>query len=220
MTDRQFDTPAGALVLHWVLSTISIVVVPKNSDGYAFNVGLFGYGHLIILCRHCPTSSSSLTDNLQVFVGLGLFRLRKRMKSLEGWKPSYLTNKTMQHIVAIVFMAINVLMMYETALPKVDGSIPRYWWAVAMGVLSAFSMIYWSFFIILQLKLGDSDTVGHKIGLQVEVYKDDDAERPEDIGRTTEAANVNDGLRRRVDYKVWHPVVNSIFSLFLEMTAH
>lgn len=50
-TDKQFDTPGGALVLHWVISIISIVVVPKGSVGYSFNFGLFGYGRLIVLCK-------------------------------------------------------------------------------------------------------------------------------------------------------------------------
>jgi hypothetical protein len=57
-------------------------------------------------------------------------------------------------------------------------------------------------FIILQLKLSNSETVGQKIGLQVDVYRDGDAALPEGMRLTTEEANVNDGIRRRVDYKV------------------
>ena len=153
---------------------------------------------------YCTPQALSSTPSLivsQVFVGLGLFRLRKRMEDT-GWRPSYLTNRTLQHVAAFVFVALNILMLCETARPKVEGQIPRYWWPVAMGAVVVVSTAYWSVFVILQLKLSDSETVGQKIGLQVDVYRDGDADLPEGMRLTTKEANVNDGIRRRVDYKV------------------
>jgi hypothetical protein len=136
------------------------------------------------------------------------------MEYIERWKPSYLTNQTMLHVVAFVFIALNILMICETARPKVEGQIPRYWWPVVIGAVAAFSTVYWSVFVILQLNLGDSETVGQKIGLQVDVYRDGDAALPEGMRLTTEEANVNDGTRRRVDYKVWN-LLASILSYSL-----
>ena len=46
--DRQFGTPRGALILHWVFTVIIILITPDTTDGYAFVVGLFTYGHILI----------------------------------------------------------------------------------------------------------------------------------------------------------------------------
>jgi lauroyl/myristoyl acyltransferase len=45
---KDINTPKGALVLHWLSSTLLIIFCPVSADGYTFAVGLFTYGHIII----------------------------------------------------------------------------------------------------------------------------------------------------------------------------
>lgn len=46
--DKQFMTPAGALILHWVFAAAWVIATPNSSDGYGFIIGIFIYGQLII----------------------------------------------------------------------------------------------------------------------------------------------------------------------------
>jgi amino acid transporter len=47
-SDRHFGTPLGALILHWVATTIWVSATPNTSGGYGFVIGIFIYGQLII----------------------------------------------------------------------------------------------------------------------------------------------------------------------------
>ena len=47
--DRQFDSPGGALVLHWIFSVVEICLTKSGSDAYAFTIGIFSYGYEILM---------------------------------------------------------------------------------------------------------------------------------------------------------------------------
>lgn len=46
--DKQFGTPAGALILHWIFAAAWLIATPNTSDGYGFIIGNFIYGQLVI----------------------------------------------------------------------------------------------------------------------------------------------------------------------------
>ncbi|KAH8744408.1 amino acid/polyamine transporter I, partial [Hyaloscypha finlandica] len=46
--DKQFLTPGGALILHWVMAVVWILSTPNTSNGYGFVIGLFIYGQLVV----------------------------------------------------------------------------------------------------------------------------------------------------------------------------
>lgn len=50
---KAFDSPGGALLLHWVFSCITIAIVNASSDAYAFNIGIFSYGYEVIMGMCC-----------------------------------------------------------------------------------------------------------------------------------------------------------------------
>jgi hypothetical protein len=45
--DAQFDSPGGALVLHWFFTCLPHFLVPINNVSTSFNAGLFTYGYQI-----------------------------------------------------------------------------------------------------------------------------------------------------------------------------
>lgn len=50
--DRQFGTPAGALVLHCIFTTVMIIVtVVVHPDGYNLVLAIFTYGHTIVASK-------------------------------------------------------------------------------------------------------------------------------------------------------------------------
>jgi hypothetical protein len=50
-TDKQFNTPVGALILHWTFAVIWVIATPNTSGGYGFIIGVFIYGQLLIGCE-------------------------------------------------------------------------------------------------------------------------------------------------------------------------
>ncbi|KAL1633684.1 hypothetical protein SLS56_002832 [Neofusicoccum ribis] len=42
------DYPIGGIILHWVVTVVTIVAIPNSADGYSFVLGIFPYGHTII----------------------------------------------------------------------------------------------------------------------------------------------------------------------------
>lgn len=46
--DKHFDTPLGALILHWIVAAIWILATPNTTSGYNFIIGLFIYGQLVV----------------------------------------------------------------------------------------------------------------------------------------------------------------------------
>jgi hypothetical protein len=52
--DKHFETPAGALVLHSIFTTVMIIVtvaVRPSPDVYNLVLAIFTYGHVIIISK-------------------------------------------------------------------------------------------------------------------------------------------------------------------------
>ena len=47
--DPQFDSPGGALVLHWLFTVLWICLDNSSSDSYAFIIGIFEYGYELMM---------------------------------------------------------------------------------------------------------------------------------------------------------------------------
>jgi hypothetical protein len=45
--DRQFDSPGGALLMHWVFTVLQIATLPRDSSAANFWAYLFTYGYQI-----------------------------------------------------------------------------------------------------------------------------------------------------------------------------
>lgn len=177
---NHFGSPGGALLLHWILMVIFIIVVPKSTDDYTFSLGTFVYGYQVMM----------------VFVGLGLIRLGQRMLTLEGddWKPVYLTTKYSRYFVGGTFAALNLLIIYMTARPHQAGTIPRFYWSITIAAVVVMGVIYWMVLKALQTRLAA------KIGFQLEIHQSGDDDIPEDL-RTMMIQATQDGSRMRVSYK-------------------
>ena len=69
--DDHFLTPGGALLLHWLCSSIVILAMPNTTDGYNFIISLFTYGQLLV----------------GIFIGLGLPRLKNAVEQSKIHSP-------------------------------------------------------------------------------------------------------------------------------------
>jgi hypothetical protein len=45
--DRQFDSPGGALFLHWIFTVVRATMLPRNSKGGLFNGYIYTYDYQI-----------------------------------------------------------------------------------------------------------------------------------------------------------------------------
>jgi hypothetical protein len=144
------------------------------------------------------------TDNYcVVFLGIGLFRLKKRMRLVfPNWKPTYLKSKFIFWPIVILFIGMNTLVAVVAAMPHKPNTTPRYYWPVAMLVIAIAALLYWTGLTIPQLKLGhESQTLGSKVGFEVSIYEVGDGDIPEDMRYVIWEAK-GEGSRRRVKYTV------------------
>jgi hypothetical protein len=229
--DRQFDSPSGGLALHWILTVIQICATDTGTDAYSFNIGLVSYDYEILMCKlpKCQPGRGNIIPSLlfAVFLGFGLFRLTKRMRTIKEhgqWKPAYLKNRVTLYGVALAFISVNMLVLVVTAKPKDSGTIPRFYWPVTMAAVLAAAAIYWGVFKALQMSFGGEKTLGQKIGFEVSVYNEGDEDIPEVMMRLMREAG-RDGSRRRVSYKVRsqfscifvNPILRSVLTKFLQV---
>jgi hypothetical protein len=139
------------------------------------------------------------------FLGIGLFRLKGRMRLLQhNWQPTYMRNDFVLTFVALVFVAINIVILVMTALPESPGTIPRFYWPISLVAVIAVGIVYWGVLRIFEVPEDHDDkgsSIGSKIGLKINVYEEGDENVPIEMRFLMRDA-VGDGSRRRVDYKV------------------
>ncbi|KAF2129907.1 hypothetical protein P153DRAFT_315302 [Dothidotthia symphoricarpi CBS 119687] len=192
---RDEDTPKGALFLHWLTSVIFIAAAPTHSDGYAFAIGLFTYGHIL---------ASTL-------VALGLPLLQSRMRS---HTPNYNLNffhfKPLLYILLAIFVPGNILILIFSGKTTNPGKIPRWWWPTTIVFLLFVSFLCWAAIRISMIEIsvldrstGEMKTIGDYIGFKVKVYHLDTEDMPSNIkGSIVEAfAAKIDGSQRRIQVK-------------------
>ncbi|KAK5277398.1 hypothetical protein LTR40_010446, partial [Exophiala xenobiotica] len=189
---KDINTPKGALVLHWLSSTLLIIFCPVSADGYTFAVGLFTYGHIII----------------GTMVTLGLYRLTARMQQTwPGWRPMIFTNKLVRYTLPVVFTVGNLIILIWGAKPRDSGKIPRFWWPVTFFLIIAGGVLYWACLVATQVKIihrGKETTIGKVIGFQVKIYNETDEVVPPNMEEAIVQSRL-DGSRRRVGYQVRSP---------------
>ena len=165
--DDHFLTPGGALLLHWLSSSIFILAMPNNTDGYNFVISLFTYGQLLV----------------GIFIGLGLPRLKgafeksKQHSPLDSvkmrkWEP-FFSNPALTKIFGALLAIINMVVMIGAAAPIAHRSpaaapgtahrLPRYYLPVVLFTILTFALVYWRCFRGLQGRLGK--WIGWKVQL-------------------------------------------------------
>lgn len=45
----HFRSPGGALLLHWIVIVLFLIVVPNKTDDYEFSLGTFVYGYQVMM---------------------------------------------------------------------------------------------------------------------------------------------------------------------------
>jgi len=133
--DTRFETPMGALILHWVFGAIWVITTPNTPDGYGFIIGIFIYGQAFV----------------GACLGFAYFFIRRTYEGPESrqtagnpktWTPVILTNKWLGYSAAILFIGLNVLIMVESA--RAPGSPSRWYWPVILFSVLGAASIYWA----------------------------------------------------------------------------
>ncbi|KAJ4330121.1 hypothetical protein N0V87_010285 [Didymella glomerata] len=163
------ETPKGALFLHWITSVIFVAVAPSSSDGYSFAVGIYTYGHIVF----------------SVFVAIGLFRLRKRVRTLR-----FFDRKPLLYTVSFIFALGNILILVFAGKTHKAGKIARWWWPVVAFIVLFVSGMYW-----LGIRLFMTERISNRTGLKIRIEQEPRAV----VTDTHEAlAKAVDGSGRRV----------------------
>ncbi|CRG91397.1 Low-affinity methionine permease [Talaromyces islandicus] len=134
-----FGTPAGALILHGVFTTVMIIVTVAarpSPDAYNLVLAIYTYGHVIV----------------STLVGASAFWIEKRLSSRpQGWKPQYIKSPFIRRVLATLFIGMNMVILVEAGRVTTHGEIPRYWWPAISGIIVAGSFVYWGGLRILML---------------------------------------------------------------------
>jgi amino acid transporter len=190
--DKQFGTPRGALILHWIFTMILILAMPNTTDGYSFIIGTFTYGHLIA----------------SLFLGWGIWKLRRRLrafKQLQDWGFKFLTWSWLRNLLVCLWTGVNMLVIVVAATPHAAGTIPRRWWPIILlGMVVPASFIYWAVLWSMQ-----NGRFGSKVfGVSAKVHHPDAAmgrsagKQHSDFEKMMMAA-MKDGSNRRMEYDVY-----------------
>ncbi|KAF2087291.1 hypothetical protein K490DRAFT_65684 [Saccharata proteae CBS 121410] len=175
------NTPKGALTVHWLITTITVVCIPNNPDGYSFCIGIFTYGYII----------------MGILVAVGFFRLPKIAK------PDWQADLRIFHglpgraVASILFIGLNLIALIFGAKQRRPGpgDIDRMWWPLVILIVVGVSALYWA---LLQLFIWK----GEKIGIEAKIC---DTKKLDDWFPTMLAerkAAEDDGTMRRMTWKV------------------
>jgi amino acid transporter len=134
----HYDTPSGALLLHWIVAALFIIFTPNNHNDEVYNLvtDLFVYGQTWMF----------------ILVSLAVFALRSQTS--RAWKPALFRYPVLVTIVA-VFVPFNLFVLVLSWWPpNVEKDIPSYVTpGVATGII-AFGLLYWVVFAKVLPALG------------------------------------------------------------------
>ena len=127
-------------------------------------------------------------------------------KIYPSWDFIYLKNKALRYFIGFIFAASNILTMVLTARANNPGTIPRWYWPVALGAVIAAALLYWSALRCLgQRGRSSGKSLGSTIGLKLDIYQQGDSDIPDDMQfmmfEVREA-----GIRRGLKYTVCGPL--------------
>jgi amino acid transporter len=167
----HYDTPVGALVLHWIVAALFIILTPNNRNDEVYNLitDLFIYGQTWMF----------------IFVSLGLVALK--LQPFRNWKPALFSWKVLLSIIA-VYVPLNLFVVVLTWWPAPKGldlQIPSYVTpGVATGIM-AFGVGYWVVFAKVLPALGymvDSQPDELVDGSRIVTYKVSATPKPKQPG--------------------------------------
>ncbi|KAF8249975.1 amino acid transporter [Wilcoxina mikolae CBS 423.85] len=136
----HYDTPVGALVLHWFIAAAFIIFTPSNKDDAAYNLitDLFIYG----------------SNWMIITVSLGVVCLRYRRTGPSRWEPHMLPWWVLLAVIGI-YVPLNLFIIVLTWWPPFkQPEIPSFVTpGVATGIIVA-GFIYWIVFAKIMPWLG------------------------------------------------------------------
>ncbi|KAI5819595.1 amino acid permease-domain-containing protein [Pyronema omphalodes] len=138
----HYDTPVGALVLHWFIAATFIIFTPSNKDDAAYNLitDLFIYGQNWMI----------------IVVSLGVVCLRYRRTGPARWEPHMLPWWVLLTVIG-VYVPLNLFIIVLTWWPPMSqptSGIPTFVTpGVATGIIVA-GFIYWVIFAKIMPWLG------------------------------------------------------------------
>ena len=123
-------------------------------------------------------------------------------KIYPSWNFLYLKNKALRYLIVFIFVVSNILTMVLTARTNNPGTIPRWYWPVALGAVIVVAFLYWSALRCLGRRgRPGRKSLGSMIGLKLDIYQQGDSDIPEDMKfmmfEVREA-----GIRRGLKYTV------------------
>ncbi|KAL9078395.1 MAG: hypothetical protein Q9157_002690 [Trypethelium eluteriae] len=188
--EKDSENPRGALVLHWLVTTIFILACPTSADGYNFVIGINEYARIIIT----------------LFIAAGFLVLHTRMD--KDWKPqSWLLRRVwLRFVFVVLFLGLNMLVVVYGPMQRLDNgefSIDRMWWPCIFFIILAGSFLYWMLLTVPQWRKGKSgQVVGESLAFEVTVYRDTDSRDswPTHMWGPMTQARL-DGTGRRIEYK-------------------
>jgi hypothetical protein len=133
--DIQFESPMGALILHWIFGIIWIIGTPNTPDGYGFIIGFFIYGQVLV----------------GVCIGIAYFFIRRTYEgpgsrktpgNAASWEPVTLKSKWFGYPAAILFIGMDMMILVESA--RGSGTPPRWYWPVVLFSIIGGASIYWA----------------------------------------------------------------------------
>jgi hypothetical protein len=120
----------------------------------------------------------------------------------EAWRPTYLRPKSCLYFFCAIVVGFNLMIAISTALPRLPGGVPSFYYPVAVAALVCAAILYWGVLRALQWNWGGNVSLGQRIGFEVRIHSQDDAEElPDSLDQLMREA-IADGSRRRVEYKV------------------
>ncbi|KAI5781499.1 amino acid permease-domain-containing protein [Geopyxis carbonaria] len=156
----HYDTPVGALVLHWIVGALFIICTPSNKDDAAYNLitDLFIYGQNWMI----------------ILVTVGVVCLRYRRSFPNQWSPHMISWRVMLTIICI-YVPLNLFIIILTWWPPTKQGVIPSWVTpgVATGII-VMGIIYWVIFAKIMPALGfhiDSEPDELVDGSRVVTYK-------------------------------------------------
>lgn len=140
----HYDTPMGALVLHWIVAALFIVVTPNNRNDEVYNLvtDLFVYGQTWMF----------------IVVSMGVLALPHTQPAFRDWRPQMFSYRVLVGLVA-VFVLLNLFVVVLSwwpapALVEARRHIPSIATPSVATAIIFFGILYWAVFAKLLPAVG------------------------------------------------------------------
>lgn len=135
----HYDTPVGALILHWLFTALLILVLPNSDGDAAYNLAT----NLFIYAQNWVFILSSFA----------LIAIRYSSR-FPNWEPKLLPWKALLCIIS-VYIPLNIGVIVLTWWPShKEQAIPQYITPVVSTSIIAFGVVYWFGFAKIMPLLG------------------------------------------------------------------